>query len=65
MKKLILLILLMFILLTACKNETLSGQVVDKFTVDNKCYLVIETEITPEEYIGYDVGDEYERPIFR
>lgn len=34
--------------------------IVDKYEHDGKCYLTIEQEITPEEYIGYDIEDEYE-----
>lgn len=33
--------------------------VTDKAEYDGKCYLAIEVEISPEEYIGYDIGDEY------
>lgn len=35
--------------------------IVDKYEHDGKCYVEIVVEISPEEYIGYDVGDEYER----
>lgn len=36
-----------------------SGMITDKYERNNNCYLVIE--VTPEEYIGYDIGDEYAR----
>lgn len=34
-----------------------SGMIIDKYERNNNCYLVIE--VTPEEYIGYDIGDNY------
>ena len=34
-------------------------QIVDKYEADGKCYIQTCIEITPEEYIGYDIGDEY------
>lgn len=34
-------------------------QIVDKYEADGKCYIQTWIEITPEEYIGYDIGDEY------
>ena len=36
-----------------------SGMIINKYERNNNCYLVIE--VTPEEYIGYDIGDEYAR----
>lgn len=36
-----------------------SMQVTDKYEMDGKCYIQTWIEITPEEYIGYDIGDEY------
>ena len=35
-------------------------EVWDKCEIDGKCYLNVWVEVTPEEYIGVDVGDEYE-----
>lgn len=35
-------------------------QVIDKYESENKCYVIVPIEVTPEEYIGYDIGDEYE-----
>lgn len=34
-------------------------QIVDKYEAEGKCYIQTWIEITPEEYIGYDIGDEY------
>lgn len=34
-------------------------QIVNKYEADGKCYIQTWIEITPEEYIGYDIGDEY------
>ena len=41
------------------KPEVKTYPIVDKYEHDGKCYLAIEIEISPEEYIGYDIGDEY------
>lgn len=47
-------------MLTACtQSEPTAYPIVDKYEHDGKCYLAIEIEISPEEYIGYDIGDEY------
>ena len=35
--------------------------VVEKFERNDKCYLKVVLEVTPDEYITYDVGDEYGR----
>ncbi len=35
------------------------GRVVNKYEEDGKCLIEIQIEITPEEYIGYDIGDNY------
>lgn len=49
-------------MLTACsKDEPTTYPIVDKYEHNGKCYVEIVVEISPEEYIGYDVGDEYER----
>ena len=37
-----------------------SMQIVDKYEAEGKCYIQTWIEITPEEYIGYDIGDEYQ-----
>ena len=31
-----------------------------KCEVDGKCYVQVWHEVTPEEYIGLDIGDEYQ-----
>lgn len=35
-------------------------QITNKCEVDGKCYVETWIEVTPEEYIGLDVGDEFE-----
>lgn len=35
------------------------GRIVNKYEKDGKCFVEVQIEITPEEYIGYDIGDEY------
>lgn len=42
------------------KTSGITGQITDKYEVDNKCYILLEIETTPENYIGLDIGDEYE-----
>lgn len=37
-----------------------AGQVVDKFMAGDKHFLQLTIAVSPEEYIGYDIGDEYE-----
>lgn len=59
MKRLIL-IALMLMMFTACsQSEPTTYPIVDKYEHGGKCYLAIEIEISPEEYIGYDIGDDY------
>lgn len=41
------------------KPEVKTYPIVDKYEHNGKHYIAIEREVTPEEYIGYDVGDEY------
>lgn len=36
------------------------GQVAKKYQEGNRHFLQIEIEVDPDEYIGYDIGDEYE-----
>lgn len=36
-----------------------SHQITDKCEVDGKCYIETWIEVTPEEYIGLDIGDPY------
>lgn len=35
-------------------------EIVDKYEEDGRCYVEIWHEVTPEEYIGLDIGDEYQ-----
>lgn len=34
-------------------------QITDKIEVKDKCYIQAWIEVTPEEYIGLDIGDPY------
>lgn len=34
-------------------------QITDKIEVNGKCYIETWIEVTPEEYIGLDIGDPY------
>lgn len=40
--------------------EPKTMQIVDKYETNGKYYIQTWIEISPEEYIGYDTGDEYE-----
>ena len=33
--------------------------IVDKYEIDGKTYIDVQIEITPDEYIGLDIGDDY------
>lgn len=59
MKRLILLAIALMTLTACSKSEPTTYPIVDKYEHGGKCYLAIEVEISPEEYIGYDIGDEY------
>ena len=37
-----------------------TGQVVEKIMVGDQHFLQLTINVSPEEYIGYDIGDEYE-----
>ena len=37
-----------------------TGQVVEKFMTGDQHFLQLTIAVSPEEYIGYDIGDEYE-----
>lgn len=41
-------------------TKTIAVPIVNKYEECDRYYLLLETEITPEEYIGYDIGDDYE-----
>ena len=60
---LICLIIFSVILFVTCATQgpaPVPSQVEDKFEKDGKCYVAVWVEVTPEEYIGLDIGDEYE-----
>lgn len=40
--------------------EPKTGQVVEKFMAGDTHFLQLTIAVSPEEYIGYDIGDEYE-----
>lgn len=33
--------------------------IIDKYEIKDKHYIAVEVEVSPEEYIGYEVGDDY------
>lgn len=35
------------------------GSIVNKYESDGKYFVEIQTEITADQYIGYDIGDNY------
>lgn len=37
-----------------------TGQVVEKFMAGGQHFLQLTIAVSPEEYIGYEIGDEYE-----
>ena len=41
------------------KTDPYTSIVNDKYENDGHHYISIEKEVTPEEYIGYDIGDDY------
>lgn len=54
-------LVLLIALITACdKSEPTPLMVCDKYEKDGRCYVNVWVEVTPEEYIGLDVGDDYE-----
>lgn len=57
------LILILFLVLQFCNKSELQpqvvGSVVDKYEANGKYFVEIQTEITADEYIGYDIGDGY------
>ena len=60
---LVCLFLVVLIVLATCKGAGQTpepSQVEDKFEKDGRCFVEIWVEVTPEEYIGLDIGDEYE-----
>ena len=60
---LVCLFLVVLIVLATCKAAEPTpepSQVEAKYERDGRCFVEIWVEVTPEEYIGLDVGDEYE-----
>ena len=56
-------IILSLIILATCAAQEPTpepSQVEAKFERDGRCFVEIWVEVTPEEYIGLDIGDEYE-----
>lgn len=45
---------------TAPEPIPVSGQVNDKCEVDGRCYVQTWVEVSVEDYIGLEVGDEFE-----
>lgn len=41
-------------------QQDLKYGITDKYELQGKLYIDIQIEVSPEEYIGYDIGDEYE-----
>ena len=41
-------------------QQDLKYGITDKYELQGKLYINIQIEVSPEEYIGYDIGDEYE-----
>lgn len=33
--------------------------IIDKYEIKDSCFLAMQVEVAPEEFIGYDIGDEY------
>ena len=52
--------LIIFATCAAEERVPIPSQVEDKFERDGRCFVEIWVEVTPEEYIGLDIGDEYE-----
>ena len=50
----------LFIADTIHKDEPKPHYVTDKADFDGRCYVQTWVEVTPEDYIGLDVGDEFE-----
>lgn len=40
------------------ESQTVGG-IVNKYEEDGKCFVEVQIEISPEKYIGYDIGDDY------
>ena len=60
MKRLILLLIMLLLLVSCTKESSKFYPIVDKYEIKDKCYLIVEIEVDPEEFIGYELGDDYE-----
>lgn len=47
-------------LLAACAREPIKGEVTSKTEAGGRCYIEIQIEVDPFDYIGLDIGDEFE-----
>ena len=63
MKRLIILIIVLAVAIVIFAGRrtpsVIENEIVGKFAQDSKHYLTIVVEVSPEEYIGYDIGDKY------
>lgn len=50
--------LIIYTVLSICTDTTVF-EVLEKYEYDGKCYIETWIEVTPEEYVGLDIGDEY------
>lgn len=46
-------------------HNKIIGQITDKYSLHgtDRYFIQLEIEVTPEEYIGYDIGDEYSKEV--
>lgn len=61
MKKILIILMASLFIFTGCRAEEESHgyYIIDKYEYDGKQFLLVEIEISAEEYIGYEIGDEY------
>lgn len=48
-----------FVTLSQVDPLTPCGPIIDKYESEGKCLIEVQVEIDPDEYIGYDIGDDY------
>lgn len=53
--------LIVLVTCSAAESNPKPSQVEAKYERDGRCFVEIWVEVTPEEYIGLDVGDEFVR----
>lgn len=51
---------IVFGMVTSPEPIPVAGQVNDKCENGGRCYVQTWVEVTPEDYIGLDIGDEFE-----